>query len=85
MKIRIFVKNDTLEMRQVEELIQRIKDSSDIEIETLDTDEREGKEVAEVYDIYDTPSFLVVTDDGVMVDSWIGKIPAEYELKAAIN
>lgn len=85
MKIKMFLRGDSPEMRDARELAARIKEALDIEAEELDVEEREGKEVAEVYDVYATPSFLVTTDDGVVINSWIGKVPAEFELKGAIN
>lgn len=85
MKIKMFLRGDSPEMRDARELARRIKEALDIEAEELDIEEREGKEVAEVYDVYATPSFLVTTDDGVVINSWIGKVPAEFELKGAIN
>ena len=85
MKIRIFIRGDAPEMRDAQELSMRIKESSDIEIETLDIEDREGKEVAEVYDITAVPSFLVTTDDGVVINSWVGKVPAEFEIKNVIH
>lgn len=85
MKIRIFTQGDAPEMRDALELAERIKESSDIEIETLDIEDREGKEVAEIYDITSVPSYLVTTDDGVLVNSWIGKVPAEFEIKNVIH
>lgn len=84
MKVKIFIRGDAPEMRDAQELADRVKESSDIEIETLDIEDREGKEVAEVYDIYAVPSFLVTTDDGVFINSWVGKVPAEFELKNVI-
>lgn len=85
MKIRIFTMGDAPEMRDALELADRIKQASDIEIETLDIEDREGKEVAEVYDVYSVPSYLVTTDDGVLISSWIGKVPAEFEIKNVIH
>ncbi len=85
MKLRLFIQGDAPEMRDAQDLCDRIKESCDMEVETLDFDEREGKEVAEVYDIYTTPSFLVTTDDGAVVNSWIGSAPTEFELKGALS
>ena len=85
MKIRLFIQGDAPEMRDIQEVVDRIKESSDIEVETLDIETREGKEVAEVYDIYATPSLLVTTDDGAVINSWIGKVPAEFELKNVVH
>ncbi|MEK7447818.1 MAG: hypothetical protein AAB632_03465 [Patescibacteria group bacterium] len=84
MKLRIFISGDAPEMRDAQELVDRIKETSDIEAETLDIGDREGKEIAEVYDITAVPSFLLTTDDGVVIGSWIGKVPAEFELKNVI-
>jgi len=87
MKLRIFISGDAPEMREAEELKNRIADITvnDIEAEVLDIQDREGKEVAEVYDVTATPSVLLTTDEGVVIETWIGKIPAEFELKMAIN
>ncbi|MDO8507973.1 MAG: hypothetical protein Q7S53_05425 [bacterium] len=87
MKLRIFIQGDAPEMRDAKDLADRVKDSvvDNVDIETLDIEDREGKEVAEVYDITTVPSFLVTTDDGVFINSWVGKIPAEFELKGAIG
>lgn len=85
MKLRIFIEGDAPEMRDAQECGERIKENSNVEIEILDIEDREGKEVAEVYDIYAVPSFLVTTDDGVAINSWIGQMPAEFELKGAIG
>jgi|GEM_PF-1832400 len=85
MKIRLFVSGDGPETREAKEFVQRVRDYSDIEIETLDVEDREGKEVAEVYDIYAVPSLLVITDEGSTIDCWLGHMPAEFELKMAIN
>lgn len=84
MKVRVFIRGDAPEMREALSLVDTIKQASDVETEVLDIDEREGKEVAAVYDIYAVPSFLVVTEDGIPVSQWIGKIPAEFELKNVI-
>lgn len=85
MKLRIFIQGDAPEMRDAKDLADRVKDSVDVDIETLDIEDREGKEVAEVYDITSVPSFLVTTDDGAFINSWIGRVPAEFELKGAIG
>lgn len=84
MKLRIFISGDAPEMREAQELVDRVKESSDIETEILDIGDREGKEIAEVYDITAVPSFLLTTDDGVVINSWVGKVPAEFELKNVI-
>ncbi|RJO61402.1 hypothetical protein C4544_02695 [candidate division WS5 bacterium] len=81
----MFIRGDAPEMRDARDLAERVKGALDVEVEELDVEEREGKDVAEVYDIYATPSFLVTTDDGVVIHQWIGKIPAEFELKGAVN
>lgn len=85
MKVRIFLQGDSPETRDAEDLVSRIQEAVDIEVEKLDIESREGKEVAEVYDITATPSFLVTMDNGVVLGSWIGKVPAEFEIKEAIN
>lgn len=85
MKIRLFIQGDAPEIRDAQDLCERIRESSDVEIETLNIEEREGKEVAEVYDITAVPAFLVTTDDGMVVNSWIGTIPTEFELKGAAS
>jgi len=84
MKLRIFISGDDPEMRDALDVGERMKET-ECEVETYDAQEREGKEIAEVYDFYAFPAFVVITDDGSPINSWIGKIPAEFELKAALN
>ena len=83
--MRVFTQGDDPEVREAKDLANRIKDDYGVHVEFLDTENRNGKEVAEVYDIYTTPSFLITTDEGVVLDSWIGKIPAEFELKGVVS
>ncbi len=85
MILRVFIHGDGPEMREAKDIVERLKETSDIEAEILDAEDREGKEVAKVYDIYTTPSFLLTTDEGVILNSWIGRLPAEFELKAAAS
>jgi 3-deoxy-D-manno-octulosonic acid (KDO) 8-phosphate synthase len=85
MKIKMFLRGDSPETHDAKDLISRIKETVDIEVEELDIEDREGKEVAEVYDIMATPAFLVIADDGMIMGSWVGKLPAEFEVKEVIN
>lgn len=85
MKIRMFIKNDDPKNQRLFDLEKVIKETSDCEVEILDVESREGKEVAEVYDIYAFPGVIATTDDGVVLNSWIGKVPAEFEIKEILN
>ena len=83
--MRVFTYGDDPEVREAKDLANKMKEDYGVHVEFLDIEERNGKEVAEVYDVYTTPSFLLTTDEGVVLNSWIGKIPAEFELKSVVS
>ncbi len=85
MKLKIFIRGDDSEMRASKEIGERFQKEHDIEPEILDLDERGGKEVAEVYDVTAVPSFIATTNDGMVLGSFIGKIPAEFELQEVLR
>ncbi len=85
MKLRIFIRGDDAEMRASKDLGERFQKEYGIQSEILDLDDREGKEVAEVYDVTAVPSFIAATDDGMVLGSFLGKIPAEFELQEVLR
>lgn len=85
MKIMFFTKGDGPEVRDSQDLIDRIQAIKDIEVETVDTETKDGAAISETYDVFATPSFVVVRDDGSVIDSWLGKVPAQFEIERAIN
>ncbi len=57
----------------VEEFIRRYKEQFiDSQLEILDIDQRDGAAMASLYDILQYPGFLVLRDDGSVMQSWQG-------------
>jgi len=85
MRLKVFIKGDEPIMRDTEELVNRLKDTVNADIEFIDTESKEATSVVEVYEIFSTPSFLVTTDDGSVVHSWMGELPMEDDIRRYLS
>ncbi len=47
----------------------------EVEIKTVDVDSEEGITAAGLYDIVEYPAIIAITDDGRMLDAWMGTLP----------
>lgn len=79
MEVLIFTKDDGPEMRDALDLGKELEDEK-IETEYYDTESPDGASKVELYDIYSTPSFVVIRDDGSIVNVWRGTIPPRSDI-----
>lgn len=80
MKVIVITKGDGPEMRDVLEMADRIE-AETYEVERVDFDDPEARQLTELYDIYSTPALLVVENDGRVVEAWQALLPTESEIK----
>lgn len=79
MKVLAFVKQENVQNENLERITARLKESG-ITVEVIDTETREGTQRAQTYDVYVTPSLFVITDFGVVTNSWIANWPSPEEV-----
>lgn len=80
MKVLVFTSEDSQETRDAKELGQNLADDG-VEVEYFDPEMPETSGKQELYNIYSYPSFVVVSDDGQVVESWRGRIPLTGDIK----
>ena len=59
--------------------------SKDYKVEYLDYDSKEASQLIDIYNIYSTPSFFVVSEEGILMEGWQGNLPRLSDLKNALN
>jgi UDP-glucose 6-dehydrogenase len=84
MIVKYFTKDDGPESRSAHDLAKRLEDAG-YKVEFYDYEDQGSTQLIELYDVYDYPAFLVVRDDGSLVEEWKGKNPLEADIKRFIN
>jgi hypothetical protein len=73
MKVLVLYRPRSEHRQAVEEFIRRYNESyTDSSLEVLDVDQRDGSATASLYDILQYPGFLILRDDGSVLQSWQG-------------
>lgn len=79
MILRVFTKGDGPESRDALELAERVKEGG-YDVEYYDLEETESDSLRELYDLYADPSFVIVQNDGKIIEIWKGETPTESAL-----
>ncbi len=80
MNLKVFYQGDGPEMRYAKDKARELE-SEGYRVEYLDWDDRLTIHQAELYSVMTTPAFLIVQDDGKMVELWQGDLPSVTETK----
>lgn len=82
MKAVILYRPKSEHSRQVEEYVRDFVRAQPTtrRVETIDVDTREGTAIAELYDVTQYPTVLALSNDGSLLNSWMGKFPLMDEL-----
>lgn len=72
MKAVVIYRSASEHGRTVEEYMRDFHHRTGRELQTIDPDSPEGRELCRVYDIVEYPSVLAMSDDGRMQNSWRG-------------
>lgn len=82
-KVVILYRPNSEFARSVEEYVREFKVRTGKDIEIIDVDSKEGATKAELYDTVQQPAVLAVSDDGQLLQSWIGEnLPLINEVSA---
>jgi hypothetical protein len=79
MVVKFFYRDDNEEVRRGKELVDALQ-SEGYEVELIDVDESDSTSLLELYDVYSYPTFVVVRDDGSMVECWRGIVPLRGDI-----
>lgn len=83
MKVVILYRPNSEFARGVEEFVREFKVRTGKDIETIDVDSNEGIRAAELYDTVQHPAVIAVSNDGQLLQSWIGEtMPLINEVSA---
>jgi len=80
MKLIIFTNEESPEKRESLEIGQILEDEG-YNVEYLDWVSEDAETKAHIFDIYKTPAFLIVNEDGSMIEMWQGEIPTAANIK----
>ncbi len=82
MKVVILYRPKSEHSREVEEYVHDFVRTQPTtrRVESVDVDSREGIALAELYDITQYPAVLAISNDGSLLNSWLGKFPLMDEL-----
>ncbi len=83
MKVVMLYRPESEFARGAEEYVYEFKQRTSKDIEMIDIDSKEGRQMAELYGVIDHPAFLAIANDGKFLQAWNGKpLPLMNELSA---
>ena len=80
MKILLVTSEDGPEMREAKDLGSALEQDGYV-VEYMDAETAETHAAQELYDIYSYPTFVVVQDDGTIIEKWPGITPLASDIK----
>lgn len=80
MKLKVFYQGDAPDMRYAIDKAKELEDEG-YTVEYLDWDDAITVSQAETYSIFTTPTYLLIQDDGRLVEVWQKELPAIIEVK----
>lgn len=72
MKVILIHTPNSSHARIVEEFCENFKRRTEVEINLISTETREGASVASLYDIVRYPAIVITRDDGTLINQWQG-------------
>lgn len=73
MKLIVIYKPDSEHARQTETFLRDLRHQHDgINVQILNAESREGIATAELYGVMDYPAFIAVSNDGRILNGWVG-------------